>query len=143
MELETEKIGKIKYNEEDIYHLPLGLFGFEGEKEFILYKSENVHPFIWFQSQNNPKLAFLLIDPRLIRDGYQLGLKRSELQELKIEEGDESNIYTIASIRGDDINNITVNFQGPLVFNLSKRLVQQVVIENQPLQEPLLQTAVH
>lgn len=142
MQLETEKIGQIQYTEKDLYHLPNGLFGFENEKDFVLYESKNVHPFIWFQSTQSPALAFLLINPQFIRTDYQLKAKREDLKELNIENEEECQVYTIVSVHGGDPNNITVNFQGPLVFNLKKRLVQQVICENESLQAPLLHKAV-
>lgn len=136
LELETEKIGLIQYSEKDIFQLPSGLFGFETEKEYILYPSDNVHPFIWFQSTKSMHLAFLLIDPQLIRPDYQLQLKRSDLPDLHLEDGDQNKIYVIATVPGDT-KDITLNFQGPIVFNMTKNLTQQVIMEDEDLRAPL------
>lgn len=136
-ELNADKIGSIQYEEKDRYRIPSGLYGFDQEKEFVLVHSENVHPFCWLQCETNPALSFLLLDPLLTYPDFTLTMSREDLKDIQLEEGDENKIYVIATVP-DDHTKITLNFQGPLVFNTTKRLIQQVIAEGQPLQAPLL-----
>ena len=137
LELETDKIGKIEYKEEDRYSMPSGLYGFPDEKAYIFHPSENVTPFSWLQSEENTALSFLILDPLLTYPDFQLTLSKADLPDLELEDGDEHKVYVIATVP-EDPSKITLNLQGPLIFNLTKRLVQQVVIEDQDLQAPLL-----
>ena len=142
MTLETEKIGRIEYSADMVFDMPLGLYGFEDEKTFVLYESRNVTPFVWLQSLRSSHLAFLLINPQMIRSEYILKARREDLMGLHIEKEADCRVYVIASIHGGNVQNITLNMQGPLVFNMAQKKAQQIIVENEPLQEPLLLAAV-
>ena len=137
LEMETAKIGRIKYSPEDIFSAPTGLLGFADEKKYILYPSENVNPFIWLQSIDCGDLSFLLIDPLLTRPEYRLEMNKSDLPDLNLQEADVTGIYVIASVP-NDMSKVTLNMQGPLVFNMTQHLIQQVIDEKAELRAPLV-----
>ena len=105
-------------------------------KKFIFHRSSNIEPFIWLQSEDDLNFSLLIIDPRMCRPDYTLELKKNDLQDLNIEDGDENAVFVIASITGE-IKDTTLNFKGPLVFNLTKRLFQQVIVESEELKVPM------
>ena len=137
MQLESEKLGKVDYSEEDIFKIPSGLLGFPEDKDYILHRSDNVHPFIWLQSLDTQKLSFLLIDPLITHPDYRLNLKKEDVGDLNIDDSDQTKVYVIVSIP-EDPSKMTANFQGPLVFNETKKIIQQVVVESESLKVPLV-----
>ena len=70
MEIITKDNKKIDVPEERILTVPEGLLGFEEYTKYALYESE-FEPFLWLQSIENQKLAFLIIDPFLICSDYE------------------------------------------------------------------------
>jgi flagellar assembly factor FliW len=135
-ELESPRIGKFTYRETDRYYCSSGMFGFPDEKNFIYYKSKNIEPFIWLQCEDNLELAFLIIDPRFCRPDYSLEMNRSQLQDLKLDDGDEHAIFVVASVP-DDFKKTTLNFKGPIILNMTKRRLQQVILEHEELKVPM------
>jgi flagellar assembly factor FliW len=89
------------------------------------------------QSEENKALSFLILDPLLTYPDFSLTLGKGDLPDLNLEDGDEHKVYVIATVP-EDPTKITLNLQGPLVFNMTKKLVQQVVVEGQDIQAPLL-----
>lgn len=132
MELDTVKLGKIQIGEDNRYTLPLGLPGFPDEKRFALIKTENVHPFVWFQSEKTDWLAFLLCDPRLFHPEFSLQIDRESLTELEIEDVADTSVYVIVTVP-ENPQEMTANMQGPLVFNLKNRRVIQTIHEGAEL----------
>jgi flagellar assembly factor FliW len=65
-------------------------------------------------------------------------LSKGDLPDLQLEDGDIHKVFVIATVPQDP-NKITINLQGPLIINMTKKLIQQVVVEGQDLQAPLLQ----
>jgi flagellar assembly factor FliW len=99
-------------------------------------EDEKVAPFQWLQSEEDGNIAFLIILPTTVRPAYQLTLDRSSLDDLNLDEGDDTHIYVIATL-SDHPQDTTLNFKGPLVFNSTKRIIQQVIDEKEDLKAPL------
>lgn len=135
-EMNTTSLGRIQYTEEQRFKCPSGLMGFEQEQRFILMEDPKVSPFLWLQSEENGDIAFLVIMPTTVRPTYQLAIDRSILEDLNLEENNGTNIFVIATL-SDQPQDTTLNFKGPLVFNTTKRLIQQVIDEKEDLKTPL------
>ena len=63
-------------------------------------------------------------------------MNRSQLQDLKLSDGDEHAVFVVASVP-DDFKETTLNFKGPIVFNLTQKRLQQVIIEHEELKVPM------
>ena len=138
VELLSQKIGRVSYEEDSVYHLPFGLFGFEQEKSFVLVQTENVRPFIWFQSLRSGSLAFLLCDPKVILPDYHLELPGVDVSDIDLQSADDALIYVILNIPGD-MSRMTANLQGPLILNKRARMGKQMIIEGASLRHPVFQ----
>lgn len=135
-EMNTTSLGRIQYTEAQRFVCTSGLLGFEQEQRFILMNDPKVTPFQWLQSEENGDIAFLIITPTTVRPNYQLAIDRSALDDLSLEENDATTIFVIATL-SDQPQDTTLNFKGPLVFNSTKRLIQQVIDEKEELKAPL------
>ena len=137
-QLETPALGLVQYTEEQCFHCPTGVLGFPEQTAYILLDDPKVQPFRYLQSIELPELSFLIIDPCLIYPQHTLQIGRAEVSELQLDNNDSNAIYVIASIQKSP-QDTTLNFRGPLIFNLSKNLFIQVIDESQELKVPLFQ----
>ena len=80
----------------------------------------------WLQSVTAPELAFGLIAPPLAISDYRIELRPGDRAALELDEERSALIYVILN-RGDG-GGLTVNLQGPLVFNPARRLGRQLVL---------------
>lgn len=73
MEVQTKTMGVVSVDDSRILNFPKGLFGFEDYHKYALIEAE-YEPFFWLQSLDEKSLAFLLIDPFLIVNDYELDI---------------------------------------------------------------------
>ena len=103
-ELETVKID-----------FPNGLFGFESYTKFSLIEAE-YKPFYWLQSEQDKTLSFLVVDPFIFFDDYELDIDDNSLKSIEVKTPADVVVLTIITIPGNN-GKITANLQGPLVIN--------------------------
>ena len=127
MQVKTKTMGTVEVAEERLINIPSGLFGFEEYTDFALVDSE-YEPLIWFQSLQEPNLAFLLIDPFIIADDYEADIDDSELLRIGIKDPADVGVFTIVTVPGDG-GPVTANFQGPLIINKKNHLCMQAILD--------------
>lgn len=128
MEVMTKAKGKIEVAEDKILTFPEGLFGFEEYKTFALVDSD-FEPFIWLQAINDENIAFLIIDPFLIFQEYEMDIDDDSLAKIGIKKPEDIILMTIVTIPSDG-STITANLQGPLVINKNNKNCLQVILND-------------
>ncbi|WP_339325245.1 flagellar assembly protein FliW [Paenibacillus sp. FSL W8-0194] len=116
--------GPLEVDEEQIYHFPKGIPGFEEEKRFVLISNQE-EPFQYLQSLQEKYLSFLIADPFLFYPDYEFELPDPDSKELKIE--DEMLIRCMITLR-DPVETSTMNLLAPLVLNPKLQLGKQIVL---------------
>ena len=116
-ELETVKID-----------FPNGLFGFESYIKFSLIEAE-YKPFYWLQSEEDKTLSFLVVDPFIFFDEYELDIDDNSLKSIGVKSPSDVVVLTIITIPGNN-EKITANLQGPLVINKTNNLGMQFVLSD-------------
>lgn len=111
-------------HEEDVYHFPKGLPGFEEETTFVIIPWEDT-PFSYLQSMKEPRLTFLLVSPFTFVPQYSFELGEADKEELAIKE--RVSVFSIVTIQSD-ANKSTMNLLAPIILNPEKRLGKQVVL---------------
>jgi flagellar assembly factor FliW len=142
LKLETSRFGSIDLLEEKIIHVPSGLFGFPGSKRYTLLEHKKGSPFLWLQSVDNGSLAFVLIDPLLVKPDYEIQISPEDMKELELTDAPEG-IQTLAIVNitpGEKVK-LTANLVGPIVINVRKKLGRQIVLsdEHYSLRHPIPQ----
>ena len=91
----------------------------------------------WLQSVTAPDLAFGLVAPPLAVSDYRIEIRPGDRAALELEDERTALIYVILN-RGVG-GGLTVNLQGPLVFNPVRRLGRQLVLTSSryPVRYPL------
>jgi flagellar assembly factor FliW len=104
---------------------PRGLFGFEGCRDYVLIDAER-QPFYWLQSMDSEQVAFILLNPFLLRPDYEVNINNEEMAEIGIQSPEEAVIFSIVTIPPD--GPMTANLQGPLVINRETRVGMQAIL---------------
>ena len=126
MNIVTTRFGLIQASESELIRIPEGLVGFRSFTQFVQLADPVVAGLSWLQSVTAPDLAFGLIAPPLAVSDYRIELRPGDRTALELDEERSALVYVILN-RGEG-GGLTVNLQGPLVFNLARRLGRQMVL---------------
>lgn len=124
MTLDTKPYGTIDVAEEQRISFPSGLYGFETHTDFVILDAEH-EPLYWLQSTHTADIAFILINPYILRPDYVLDIPAEDLMEIGSPEEPDVLVFSIVTIPPE--GDVTANLQGPLVINRKKRLGKQSI----------------
>ncbi|MEW6723406.1 MAG: flagellar assembly protein FliW [Bacillota bacterium] len=110
---------------------PHGLPGFEDHREFRLEAPPELAPFRILRSRDQEEVAFILVDPRLVVDGYSVAELNGQEAEWLV-----GAVVTLA----DQPEKITVNLQAPVVIDRRRWQGRQLIMPESPysIRHPLL-----
>jgi flagellar assembly factor FliW len=128
MKVNTKAFGLIEVDEKQKITFPQGLFGFEDSKDYVLLDAEH-QPFLWLQAIEEQEIAFILINPFLFRQDYEVNISNDELAEIGVTSPENALIFVIVTIPQDG-KNMTANLQGPIVINKQNMTGMQAVLQD-------------
>ncbi len=128
MKIATDRFGEIEFKQGELLHLPEGIIGFPGFVRALLLDHRKDSPFRWLQSADDPKLAFVVIDPLLMVADYPL----DKLCDALARFGQRPNNVAVAAIATVPTAPlpITVNLAAPLAFDAQTRRGAQIILDN-------------
>lgn len=130
MKTATKYFGEIEYEETEVLTFPKGLFGFEGEKTFLLLPfSGSDGTLLCLQSLLTPGLAFVVMDPFALQSAYAPVLQSEELRELEVSDSAELYFYVLCVVK-NPVAESTVNMKCPVAINGETRRAVQVILED-------------
>lgn len=126
--IETTRFGEIEIDEKKMIHFPEGLPGFLGCQEFIILEHKPDSSFMWLQSVEEPGLAFVMINPFIIKPDYLKDLSSGD--ELLISRRDDAPVmvFTFVTVPRDKPEKATVNLLGPIVVDTETMNASQVIL---------------
>ena len=125
MNVRTSRFGELEIPGDRVIEFPLGILGFPESKRWILLQAAPHSVFFWLQAVDDPDLAFIVTQPQTFFSDYQVRVQAEELKSIAMEDAADGEVFVICN-RVDD--RITVNLQGPLIFNARTRQARQVVL---------------
>lgn len=128
MIVKTGRFGELTVGDDEIIHIPNGLLGFPEQTRFCLVDPGDETLILWLQSVEQPDFAFALLEPKIFRPDYTVRLSAAELRELKLENINQSAVFSVLTIP-EDITQMTANLKAPLVINLKAQIARQVVLQ--------------
>lgn len=128
MIIETLSWGNLEVDEEQLYHFPKGLPGFDEEIDFALIAMEETH-FWYLQSIKSKGLSFLLGDPFAFYPFYEFELPDVEAEELGIEK--EVIVRCVITLK-EQVEQSTINLLAPIVLNPVGHSGKQIVLHKAP-----------
>lgn len=106
------------------------ILGFPNIKEVEIQEIDSL--FSTMVDANNKFISFTLVNPYLLRD-YTIDIPLEAKDALEIDENSQVAVFNILIIQ-KPIEKSTINFLAPIVVNLDKKLLTQVILE--PKQHP-------
>ena len=134
MKIQTTRFGTIGIREEKIIKMPFGMLGFSEKKKFIILQHQANSPFLWYQSIDDPGLAFVITNPFLFIPNYKVDFEAT-LKEMSWNgDGDKSylELFIIVNVPRGMPHKITGNFIGPVLVNSKVYEAVQIVLPNSP-----------
>jgi flagellar assembly factor FliW len=126
--IKTGRFGSLEISETEIIRMPFGLLGFPEQTKFCLVDPGDETLILWLQSLDNPNLAIPILEPKIFKTDYTVRLSAAELRELKLDNVNQSAVFTILTI-GEDVAQMSANIRAPIVINLKERVAKQVVLQ--------------
>ncbi|MBE6094622.1 MAG: flagellar assembly protein FliW [Schwartzia succinivorans] len=127
--INTLRFGELEIEEDKIVQFDEGIPAFEDEHEFVLLPYESDSPYTFLQSVKSPELAFMMGVPFVFFPDYEFQLEDEIAQKLGIKTPEDILIYTLITIPGGEIKNMTANLVAPIVISKRTFLAKQVVLE--------------
>jgi len=127
MEVNTTRFGEVEVPVEDVFCFPEGVLGFNELREYALLKLEGEEPLLWLQSTDEAEVAFVVCDPVRFNPDYRVRVTKEELASIELDNVSGGRVLVILTLSRDP-RLATANLQGPLVFNVRKRLAKQIVV---------------
>jgi len=129
MKLETSHFGQIDIEEERVVRFTHGLPGFEELLSFAILGPEEIMPFAYLQSIEEPEISFLVTNPFAFYKDYEFELSETAQAELGVEKEEDLQIWSIVTMH-EKLTNATMNLLAPIVINRSKQQGKQVILHN-------------
>ena len=127
MLIQTSRFGEIEVEENQVIIFPSGLVGFSEDRRFVIREDDAAAPFLWLQSVDSNGLAFVMIEPHVSVSNYELELTQEHLNKLDAKNIEELRVFVLVTM-AKEMKDVTINLQGPLLFNLEKHLGLQFII---------------
>lgn len=130
MKVKTERFGTIEVAEDQIIEMVDPILGFPYAKRFVIIEHKKGSPFKWLQCVDDGSLAFVIINPKIVKPDYVVPLEKEDAERLQLEDLNDAEVYALVVIPKNP-REMTMNLRGPIVINRKKRLAKQVVIADE------------
>ena len=134
LKIKTTRFGTITTEEEKTITMPFGMLGFPDVKRFVILQHKENSPFFWYQSVDDPMLAFVIMSPFLFKPDYNVDVE-NVLKEMSWNEEEERNnleLYVVVNIPKGAPDKMTANLIGPILINNKIHQAVQMVISDSP-----------
>jgi len=121
--------GQLDVDNEHIFNMPRGLYGFEEIDSYALItKREDDVTLMWYQAIDQTIPCFVVFNPFEIIEGYE---PEMEPEDLKAFGGKTDGlVFLVIAAVPQDVSKTTVNLKSPIVIDLKNRVARQVILAN-------------
>lgn len=127
MLINTKFLGNIEIEEKDVISFQHGLPGFNTLNNFVLLPVEGNAALNYLQSIQETGICFILMNPFLIIEDYEINISEESVADLEIEKPEDICLYSTLTIP-ENIKGITVNLAAPIVINtVNNKAVQEIL----------------
>ena len=129
--VQTTRFGEVTYQDNAIIRFIKPILGFNQLSQYIVIARPESEPFKWLQSIEDPDVCFVVVDPRLIIDKYDVEVSQHDIKML---DGSDDQIdyqlYVIVTVPRGHPELMSVNLQGPIVIYVKRLTALQMVLNN-------------
>lgn len=133
MKFDTMRFGTVEVLEDKIITMSRGILGFPKDHRFCILEHKKESPFFWYQSIDDPALAFVMTNPWLFKPDYEVDLKLASQATGWDDSGENVALecYVIVTVPKGAPDKMTANLIGPIVINLKTREAVQIVLSDE------------
>jgi len=141
MNVETTRFGTLEVDESTLISMPDGMLGFENCQRFLLLQHRVGSNFRWFQSVEEPAVAFVVVDPVTHFANYEVELSDRDAEKLHLTDAEDASVLTILTLSNGG-KDISANLAAPIIVNFKEQIAAQVVLQDErySTQHSLVQT---
>jgi flagellar assembly factor FliW len=129
---QTKFHGPIAYQPEQVLHVPAGLFGFPGEREFLLLELPSVRPIAFVQSIRTPGLCFITLPAQIVDPAYSLILRPGDAGALGYPDDAPpvmgKDVLCLALLTIGQDGPTTANLLAPLIIDIARHRGAQLIV---------------
>ena len=134
-QLTAPDLGEFRFSAEDLITFPEGLPAFEHLHQFLLVTRDNLRPFIFLVSAEQPTVRFVCLPVQILRPDYGFELAASDCGWLAPPGGyhassPELDVFVILTL--SEGAPATANLMAPVVVNLKEQIGMQVIDGGSP-----------
>ncbi len=129
MIINSLRFGPLEVPENKVIKMERPILGFESLQTFCMIEMEELVPFHWLQSTEDPAVAFLVFNPVLLFPDYRIEINSNEIAELEVADVSKVETYVVVTIP-EDPQRMSANLQGPILVNTENRRAKQLVLVN-------------
>lgn len=140
MKIQTSRFGMLNVSDDTLLTFPSGLVGFPAFRRYVVLDPPEDADYQWFQSVDEPSLAFVIMDVHLLQPDFRTNLSGEGLADLDMTPTDSISIMAVITIPSDHPDQATANLRAPLIVNGRTRQGKQLILhESIPLRYSLFQ----
>jgi len=129
MNILTHRFGRLEIPDSKVIIMERPILGFERLSRFCLIEMDELAPFMWLQSTEDPKVAFMVINPVTLFPEYRICINSMEIAELEVADLRAVETYVVVTF-ADRPEDISANLQGPIIINTLNNKGKQLVLVN-------------
>lgn len=130
MKVETTRFGTLEVDESTLISMPGGMLGFESCTRFLLLQHRAGSDFRWFQSAEEPAVAFFVVDPITHFANYEVEISDADAEKLHLTNSDDAAVLVILTVSNGG-KDISANLAAPIIINSKEQIAAQVVLLNE------------
>jgi flagellar assembly factor FliW len=139
MLIQTVNFGTLDIADDKIITFKEGLPGFPQIRRFAVLTPEELKPFQYLQSLDEPFISLFIINPFILDPGYEFRLTDADMEDVHGANSSELAVYAVATIP-ENPKDATINLMAPIVINDKGRCGKQVILHDSrySVKHPLL-----
>ena len=127
MLIHTINFGDLEVPEEKIITFKEGIPGFPQIHRFTFLEFEDLKPFQYLQSLDEPPIALLVINPFLVDPGDRFQLTPLDMEDIRSANPAAVAVYAVATVPTNP-EEATLNLMAPIVVNEAEQCGKQVIL---------------
>lgn len=129
MLINTKFLESIEIEQKNIISFEHGLPGFNALHNFVLLPVEGNAALNYLQSIEQTDICFILMNPFLIIEDYEINISEEIVANLKIEKPEDTCLYSTLTIT-ENIKDITANLAAPIIINTVNNKAAQEILND-------------
>jgi len=129
MRVDTPRFGEMDVPEEAILTFADGLYGFPEVRECCLLPYQAGSVLRWLQCLDDPRIAFLTVEPHAFFPDYEIELSDTDAAGLELADAADAAVMTLVTVL-HECRAMATNLAAPIVINTATRRARQVILDD-------------